>query len=240
QSSAAEGARRLRFEVKDSGIGVPPDQLAAIFERFTQGDLSVSRRFGGTGLGLAICKHIAALMGGEIGADSRLGAGSTFWFEVVLPLANEAGVGARTDAAQPGALDRPIRLLLAEDLAVNRELIVALLQPFEVRIDTAVDGVHAVEAVEKTDYDLILMDVQMPVMDGLTAARRIRAMAKPAARDVPIIAMTANVLPDQVEKCLEAGMNDHLGKPISPARLVELINLWTTDSAPPARARRRA
>ncbi len=226
QTPAGPDSRRLRFEVKDSGIGIAEDQLAAIFERFTQGDVSVSRRFGGTGLGLSICKHIVALMGGEIGAESKIGDGSTFWFEITAPSAEFVAVDGASAAVEPASLDRPMRLLVAEDVAVNRELITALLEPFDVQIDMAENGVRAVEAVEKADYDIILMDVQMPIMDGLAAARKIRSLKRAAARSTPIIAMTANVLPDQINKCLDAGMNDHLGKPISPARLIELINHW--------------
>jgi PAS domain S-box-containing protein len=230
QSVAGAGAQTLRVEVTDSGIGVPLDQLAQVFERFTQADVSVSRRFGGTGLGLAISKRIIEMMGGTIGADSTPGEGSTFWFEVTLPTASDADVSPHAEAAQAD-LDRPVRLLLVEDVAVNRELVQALLAPFDIEIDTACDGVEAIHAVEQKTYDLILMDVQMPVMDGLTAAERIRASGCVGATTTPIIAMTANVLPEQVTKCLEAGMNGHIGKPISPARLVETIAQWTAPGA---------
>ncbi len=203
QSPPVDNRQRVRFEVRDSGIGVAEDQVAVIFERFTQGDVSVSRRFGGTGLGLSICKHIVALMGGGIGAASALGEGSTFWFEIELPRAQSARDGGVVAPIEPAALDRSMRLLLAEDVAVNRELIVALLAPFDVKIDTAENGVRAVEAVVKSDYDVVLMDVQMPVMDGLAAARKIRALRRAGARATPIIAMTANVLPEQINRCLE-------------------------------------
>jgi PAS domain S-box-containing protein len=234
QAPAKDGARWLRVEVSDTGIGVPVGQLDAIFERFNQADGSVSRRFGGTGLGLAICKRIIELMHGRIGVTSREGEGSTFWFEVVMPPA--ASADGEPVAAEPAAaeLDRPIRLLLVEDVDVNRELVRVMLEPFDVAIDIAGNGEEAIAAVSLFAYDLVLMDVQMPVMDGLTAARRIRALADPAASSLPIIAMTANVLPDQIRRCLEAGMDGHLGKPISPADLLQALAHWSAHTREPA------
>jgi PAS domain S-box-containing protein len=214
----------LRIEVKDTGVGLPASQINHIFERFTQADVSVSRRFGGTGLGLAICKRVVELMGGRIGAASVEGEGSTFWLELTLPRAEALGAMAEPEPIE--GLDRQLRLLLVEDVAINRELVTAILAPFEIEIHTAENGVEAVEAFRGGVYDLVLMDVQMPVMDGLTATRRIRALPTPAARTTPIVAMTANVLPDQIAKCVEAGMDDHLGKPMQPARLLEAIGRW--------------
>jgi PAS domain S-box-containing protein len=218
--------RRLRVEVKDSGIGVPADQVDTIFGRFTQGDASVSRQFGGTGLGLAISKKIIEAMGGEIGVVSALGEGSTFWFEVSMPVATAAST-AEDKVQAPAAVDKALRLLIVDDNAVNLELIGAVLEPFDLIIETAGDGVEAIEAVARTQFDVILMDVQMPNMDGLTATRHIRAAAAPSARRVPILAMTANVLPDQVARCLEAGMDDHVGKPINPQKLLEALARWS-------------
>jgi CheY-like chemotaxis protein len=221
----------LRLEVTDTGIGIPTHQIDSVFERFAQADAAVSRRFGGAGLGLAICKHLVEKMEGRIGAESQVGRGSTFWFEVPLPIADILPPSP-VRAAPQAEFDAPLRLLLVEDNAVNRELVCTLLAPFDVVVDTANDGVEGVEAAQRQAYDLILMDVQMPVMDGLTATRRIRA-AETGPR-APIIAMTANVLPDQVAKCLAAGMDDHVGKPIDAHRLLQAVVRWTQPTAEPA------
>jgi PAS domain S-box-containing protein len=215
----------LRVAVTDTGPGIARDKIDQLFDRFTQADATVSRQYGGTGLGLAICKRTIELMGGAIGCDSRPAEGSTFWFEVTLPCA-ETLAEVPQDAA-PSVPDAPLRLLLVEDVAVNRELIATLLAPFDITIETAENGLLAVEAVQRGAFDLVLMDVQMPVMDGLTAARAIRALTVPGAQSTPIIAMTANVLPEQVQKCLDAGMDDHLGKPVSPAALLTVLSRWS-------------
>ena len=222
--------RRLRIAVADSGIGVPQAQRETIFDRFTQSDASVSRRFGGTGLGLAISKRIVEGLGGQIGVDSKPGHGSTFWLEVTFPLAKDDAAAAPATPHDAG-LAPALRLLLVDDNAVNRELVCALLSPFDVEIDQAADGVEAVEMAARCAYDLILMDMQMPNMDGLAATRRIRAEARPGAPRTPIVAMTANVMEDQVRRCLDAGMDDHLGKPIDSAKLIAAINHWTADPA---------
>jgi CheY-like chemotaxis protein len=216
----------LRIEVKDKGIGVSPDQAEKIFERFAQADTSTSRQYGGTGLGLAISRQIIDLFGGQIGMTSAPGKGSTFWFEVSLPMARAVSSLGAVDVP-PDGLGGGLRLLLAEDNAVNRELIHVLLTPFGAEIVDAVDGVEAVQAVADGAFDLILMDVHMPNMDGLTATRLIRAAAPKASPRVPIIAMTANVAPDQIAKCLEAGADDHVGKPIELALLLGAIDRWT-------------
>jgi PAS domain S-box-containing protein len=220
------GRARFRAEISDTGVGLAESQIAHVFERFTQADVSVSRRYGGTGLGLAICKRIVELMGGELGATSVEGKGAIFWFEIPLPRAE--ALEAPVEAAMASEIERPLRLLLVEDVAINRELVKTVLAPFDIEIDTAEDGVQAIEAFRRAAYDLVLMDVQMPVMDGLTATRHIRALPLPSAASTPIVAMTANVLPEQIARCLEAGMDDHLGKPMKPGELLNAIVHWTS------------
>lgn len=215
----------LRGEVIDTGIGVAPENREAIFDRFSQADAAVSRRFGGTGLGLAISRRIIEHMGGRIGVDSVEGEGSTFWFEVRGPLSDAPA--APTETLEPLNAEAGVRLLLVEDNAVNRELVKAMLEPFGVIVETANDGVAGVEAMRQGEFDLVLMDVQMPVKDGLTATREIRALEGARGAATPIIAMTANVLPEQVANCLAAGMDDHLGKPISPYKLLEAVARWS-------------
>jgi signal transduction histidine kinase/ActR/RegA family two-component response regulator len=216
-------SRQLRIAVTDAGIGIAPEQISLIFDRFSQADASVSRRYGGSGLGLAISKRIIEGLGGSIGVTSVLGGGSTFWFELSLPQADPAEPAAR-DTHQPQSFSDRLQLLIVDDNAVNRELIRTLLEPLDIQITLATDGVEAVNAAANDTFDLILMDVQMPNMDGLTATRHIRSATGPDQPRVPIIAITANVLPDQIQRCLDAGMDGHIGKPINPQALISAIS----------------
>ncbi|HEV2559439.1 MAG TPA: PAS domain S-box protein [Microvirga sp.] len=217
----------LHFTVTDTGIGIPADKLPRLFERFTQVDNSISRQYGGTGLGLAISKRLVTLMGGEIGVESRAGEGSTFWFRVPLAESLTPALPARRPAADGAA--RPAHILLVEDVAINQELARLILEKAGHRVDVAGDGAEAVEAVRRTAYDLVLMDVQMPVMDGIAATGRIRRLGGAHAA-LPIVAMTANVLPDQVARFRQAGMDDHVGKPFQAAELLATVARWATSS----------
>ena len=228
RKGALPEAETICFEVSDTGIGIPDNQRQRLFERFQQVDQSSTREFGGTGLGLAISKRLVELMGGAIGLDRHEGKGSTFWFTLPQRRAEDKIIGEAHAAptAEPG---RPGRILLVEDLEHNRDLASMILTKAGHEVDTADDGMQAVEAVQARLYDLVLMDVQMPVMDGITATRRIRELDHPAAR-VPIVAMTANVLPHQMKAFEEAGMNDHVGKPFKRPKLLETVDRWIARS----------
>ncbi len=219
-----EAGGRLRFEVTDTGVGVSADHASRLFQRFTQVDGSNTRQHGGAGLGLAISKGLTEMMGGEIGVLSEEGQGSTFWFTISAP--TEAGGDLEAEAGQ--AEDwriAPMRIMIVDDVAVNRELVSTLLSPFDLQLTEASNGAEAVEAALHTSFDLILMDLQMPGMDGLAATRAIRANSE-LNRRTPILAVSANVLPVHVEACRQAGMNDHIGKPINPRELLTKIDRW--------------
>jgi len=218
--SVSEADGRLKVAVTDSGIGIASDKITQLFDRFTQADASTTRVYGGTGLGLAISRRLIEMMGGEIGADSEPGRGSTFWFTIPLIAAEAVGVpNIPADAPVPPGL----RVLMADDASANRELVSAILGELGIALDTVCDGAEAVEAARSGAYDLILMDVHMPVMDGLAATQAIRAMGGAGAA-TPIVALTANIQPEHVERCLEAGMDGHVGKPIQMAELLGVIS----------------
>jgi PAS domain S-box-containing protein len=225
------GPIRLRFSVADTGVGIPEAALGRIFERFAQADGSITREFGGTGLGLAICKRLVERMDGEIGVESRVGEGSRFWFTVDLPAA--CGLEAPEDEDAGGDLGA-LRVLVVDDAEANRDLITTILGSAGLETDTAVNGVEAVEAVKARPYDLVLMDVQMPVMDGVQAMRLIRGLPGERAQ-TPIVALSANVLPEQTASYRGAGADACLGKPIAPAALLmEIARLTAPVSAPAA------
>jgi len=210
----------LECQVRDTGIGIPPDKVHRLFERFSQVDSSIGRRYGGTGLGLVISKHLVEAMGGDIGAESRQQQGSIFTFR--LPV---SAAPAPTDLApaQLRAVKLPtaLRILLVEDNTVNQMLAMGMLQKLGCPADLARDGEEALEKVRRVDYDLVLMDMQMPKMDGLTATRAIRAMS---LRNQPqIVALTANAMESDRQLCLSAGMNDFLAKPFKIGELQEKI-----------------
>ena len=224
----AEEGFTVRFEVRDTGPGIPPAKLARLFTAFEQGDSSTTREHGGTGLGLAITRSIARAMGGDAGAESVVGEGSAFWFTARLA-AGEASTPAAL-RADPEEIERDLalragcRVLLAEDNAINREVASALLRSVGLRVECAEDGVEAVEAARRGPYDLVLMDLHMPKMDGLAATRAIRALPGWSRR--PIVAMTATTLLDDRRACLDAGMDDFVSKPVDPDRLVETLDRW--------------
>jgi PAS domain S-box-containing protein len=213
----------LRFAVSDTGIGIPPEVRARLFSEFVQADSSIARRFGGTGLGLAICKRLVELMHGRIGVDSNPGSGSTFWIEIALPLSEAPVRLAAVAGAEPRAI-RPLRVLLAEDNLVNQKVALGLLGRLGHQVTVAADGAQALAAVQQAEFDVVLMDMQMPGMDGLEATRRIRALPGPQS-ELPIIAMTANALKGDDQRCLEAGMNDYLAKPVDPDALFRKLAL---------------
>lgn len=225
-----ESSCLIRIEVIDTGIGIPPEAQGRIFDSFQQADGSSSRRFGGTGLGLAITRELVQLMGGEVGVSSVPGEGSTFWLTTRLARIGEEGRASSADdiAGRFGGS----RILLAEDEPINRELALSLLQGAGLQVDVVADGLAAVRAIRENDYALVLMDVQMPHMDGLQATRLIRTM--PDRLALPIIAVTANAFEGDRKRCFEAGMNDFLAKPIIPQALYSVILRGLTMGATPS------
>jgi len=218
----------LRFEVEDTGIGLTAEEQSRLFQPFEQAQNDNTRRYGGTGLGLAISRRLARLMNGDCGVSSASGAGSTFWFTVRLRAGRVAApesLAVQATAPRAGA-----RVLLVEDNEVNQMMARAMLGKFGLEVEVAGNGLEAVERVQSAHYDVVLMDLQMPIMDGLDATRAIRALE--AGRTIPIIAMTASAFAADREKCIEVGMNGHIAKPVQMARLRSALAEWLPDVSP--------
>lgn len=226
---------KLRVEVQDTGPGIPEEVSHRLFQRFSQLDMSTTREHGGSGLGLAISKGLIQMMDGTIGFRSKPGHGATFFFEMPFLGAQEAiSAGPTTEGL---GVPPATRVLLVDDLAVNRELVIALLEPFDLEIVEAANGLEAVEACDRESFSVVLMDLQMPKMDGLEATRIIRTRMNRNAT-TPILALSANVMEGHLEACRAVGMNDHIAKPINPVELLTKLGAWADEGRSPPHANR--
>jgi len=221
------GDAELYFQVIDTGIGIEKEKRAAVFDKFTQADGSHKRRYGGTGLGLSISKQLIELMGGKIGLFSSKGKGSTFYFHLALPQTDRPPA-PEPEESKAATIARPgTRVLLAEDNKVNQKVAIAILQKAGCKVDVVDNGQDAIQQIQQEQYDVVLMDCQMPIMDGYEATARIRAMKEPLC-SMPIIAITAHAMKDDQQKCLEGGMDDYISKPVGRQQLIGLINKYTS------------
>jgi CheY-like chemotaxis protein len=224
----------IQITVRDTGIGITEDQQKLLFQSFQQAEAGTSRKYGGTGLGLAISKKIVEMMGGQVGLKSEIGKGSIFAFTFKAKRSQLSQDKKDTQSGKDGEQEdineifKGHKILLAEDVDINREIVSAIVEPTLLELDFAVNGIQAVEKCEKSidAYDMILMDVQMPEMDGFEATRKIRELDNEKAKTIPIIAMTANVFREDVEKCLAAGMNGHLGKPLEMDEFFKVLRKY--------------
>jgi len=216
----------MRIEISDTGIGISKEQQTRLFSAFEQAEAGTTRKFGGTGLGLAISKRIVEAMGGKISIESELGKGAKFIFTVRFEIGDETD-GDYCEGAEQAAYFEGYRMLVVDDVDINREIIVELLKPTGIETECATNGQEAVNMFleDPERYDMILMDLQMPVMDGFAATRDIRALDTQLSKRIPIIAMTANVFKEDIDLCIKTGMNDHLGKPIKFERLIEKLRM---------------
>ena len=238
---AGESDCLVRFSVRDTGIGIAEDKIGTLFDKFSQAEASTTRKYGGTGLGLAISKQLVELMGGGVGVRSQQGNGSEFWFTVRLGLG--LGLDGRSEGAQPESpttVPFNARILVADDNSTNREVALGMLRKLGLRAEAVANGAEAVSALESIPYDLVMMDMRMPVMDGMEAARQIRNPRSAVLNhDIPIVAVTANAMRSDRDICLAAGMNDFVSKPILKAELRAALNRWlrTGDAAIPTATR---
>jgi len=227
---------QVRFEIADTGVGIDTQTQKRLFTPFEQADNTMTRKYGGSGLGLAISKQLVTMMDGEIGVDSTPGVGSTFWFSVWLESDDPARVAPKAETSVTDSESRlrrhhqGKRVLLAEDEPLNQEITIIQLEDVGLRVDLATDGAQALERAREQAYDLILMDMQMPVMNGLESTRAIRASS--LNMTTPILAMTANAYQEDRHSCLEAGMNDHLPKPVEPDHLYDTLLRWLEKTTP--------
>ena len=215
----------IRCEVIDTGIGFPPEVTDQLFQPFAQADESISRKFGGSGLGLAISKNIIEAQSGSIGAFSEQGKGATFWFEVPFVVSATANDKKTDDSEVDIVLSSSERILLAEDNEINQIVAVKQLTSLGLKVDVASNGNEVLQALEQRSYSLILMDCQMPELDGIDAARLIRDKGY-SKTDLPIIALTAHVFDEDRKRCIDAGMNDFLSKPLSLTQLNGVLARW--------------